>query len=62
MRAGGLQLSRIPSRGEGPLARWECLDCGPLGLDIGPRAHFDQRVKWLHRCADIWVLDDTYTE
>eukprot|EP00969_Alexandrium_andersonii_P371037 15478618-Alexandrium_andersonii.AAC.1 len=24
-----------------PFVPWACRDCGPLGLDCGPKAHFD---------------------
>eukprot|EP00969_Alexandrium_andersonii_P323555 14295797-Alexandrium_andersonii.AAC.1 len=42
---GGLRLSLMRSRGEGHLARWARWDCRSLGLDFGPRAHFDQTPK-----------------
>eukprot|EP00969_Alexandrium_andersonii_P279306 12345845-Alexandrium_andersonii.AAC.1 len=42
---GGLRRSPIPSREEGRLARWACRDCGPGGLDLGPKTHFDQKIK-----------------
>eukprot|EP00969_Alexandrium_andersonii_P347189 15350293-Alexandrium_andersonii.AAC.1 len=45
MRQGGLRLLAIRSRGEGRLARWACWDLRPRGLDVGPRAHVDQRAK-----------------
>eukprot|EP00969_Alexandrium_andersonii_P040909 1793491-Alexandrium_andersonii.AAC.1 len=53
VRVGDLRLSRIPSRGEGRLARWAWLDRGPLALDFWPRAQFDRRIERLHKCADI---------
>eukprot|EP00969_Alexandrium_andersonii_P292570 12931064-Alexandrium_andersonii.AAC.1 len=45
VRHEGLRRSPIRSRGEGIVARWACWDRRPLGLDCGPRAHFDQRAK-----------------
>eukprot|EP00969_Alexandrium_andersonii_P356089 15445818-Alexandrium_andersonii.AAC.1 len=50
---GGLRLSPIRSCGEGRLACWACWDRGPLGLDFGPRAHFDQTLKRPYRCSDF---------
>eukprot|EP00969_Alexandrium_andersonii_P285981 12643628-Alexandrium_andersonii.AAC.1 len=45
VRVGDLRLSPILSRGKARLACWACWDRGPLGLDDGPRAQFDQRGK-----------------
>eukprot|EP00969_Alexandrium_andersonii_P004754 205795-Alexandrium_andersonii.AAC.1 len=42
--AGGAarSASPIPSSGEGRLAHLACWGGGPLGLEFGPPAHFDQ--------------------
>eukprot|EP00969_Alexandrium_andersonii_P349359 15430832-Alexandrium_andersonii.AAC.1 len=44
LKLGGLRCSPIPSRGEGPLARWVCWDRGCFGLDFGLWATLGQKV------------------
>eukprot|EP00969_Alexandrium_andersonii_P326667 14434663-Alexandrium_andersonii.AAC.1 len=50
-------VSDFSRRGEGRLARWACWDRRPLGLDFGPRAHFDRRAKWPSRRSYPWTSE-----
>eukprot|EP00969_Alexandrium_andersonii_P014581 636107-Alexandrium_andersonii.AAC.1 len=45
VRVGVRRFSPILCRGDGCLAHWACWDRGPVGLDVGPRAHSNQRVQ-----------------